>query len=33
MTLKRHPLAFLRPELARVGLVTVAERAHFAHRR
>jgi error-prone DNA polymerase len=29
LTLKRHPLAFLRPELAREGLVTAAELAHL----
>jgi error-prone DNA polymerase len=29
LTLKRHPLAFLRPELAHEGLVTAAELAHL----
>ena len=29
LTLKRHPLAFLRNELAREGLVTAAELAHL----
>jgi DNA polymerase III alpha subunit len=29
LTLKRHPLAFLRTELAREGLVTAAELAHL----
>ena len=29
LTLKRHPLAFLRQELAREGLVTAAELAHL----
>jgi len=29
LTLKRHPLAFLRAELAREGLVTAAELAHL----
>jgi error-prone DNA polymerase len=29
LTLKRHPLAFLRSELAREGLVTAAELAHL----
>jgi error-prone DNA polymerase len=29
LTLKRHPLAFLRVELAREGLVTAAELAHL----
>ena len=29
LTLKRHPLAFLRRELAREGLVTAAELAHL----
>jgi error-prone DNA polymerase len=29
LTLKRHPLAFLRPELASEGLVTAAELAHL----
>src|SRR5262249_13915770 len=29
LTLKRHPVAFLRPELARAGLVTAADLFHL----